>query len=70
MLCNDLEGWGEGWEGGPRERGRVYIYIADSCLCTAETNTTLESNYFAIKIFFKKKILGLRELRTTAMSGQ
>ena len=40
QLCA-LEGWGEGWEGGPRERGRVYIYIADSRLCTAETNTTL-----------------------------
>ena len=45
MLCDDLEGW-------DRERGReaqeggevgiyVYIYIADSLCCTAETNTTL-----------------------------
>ena len=26
VLCDDLEGWGEGWEGGPRERRCMYIY--------------------------------------------
>ena len=41
----------DGWEGGPRERGYIYIYIyntADSH-CAEETNTTLLSNYTPIK---------------------
>ena len=44
MLCDDLEGYGRGgWEGGSRGRGYIFIYIhmADSFYCTAETNTTL-----------------------------
>ena len=31
----------------------TYIYMADSLCCTAQTNTTLQSNYTPIK-FFKK----------------
>ena len=27
MLCDDLEGWDGGWEGGSRGRGDVYISI-------------------------------------------
>ena len=39
LLCDDLEEWdGGGWEGGSRRRGCDLLY------CTAETNTTLESN--------------------------
>ena len=35
-----LEGWDGGrWEGGPRGRGYIYIYIQLNC--TAETNTAL-----------------------------
>ena len=51
MLCDDLEGWDGGWEGGPRGRG-IGIHIADLLHCTAETSTTLESNFTPIK---KKK---------------
>ena len=32
-----------------QEGGDIYIHIADSLFCTAETNTTLESNYSPIK---------------------
>ena len=47
MLCDNLEGWDR--EGGREvqegeDMGRyiyIYIYIADSLCCTAETNTTL-----------------------------
>ena len=41
MLRGGLDGWDSGWEGGPRGRGGMYIYMADSCLCKAETNATL-----------------------------
>ena len=56
MLCDDLDGWGGGGGGGRREVqdggdicGRGDIHIADSLHCTAETNTTLQSNYTPIK---------------------
>ena len=41
-----------GWKGGSRGwgYGDIYIHIADSLCCTAETNTTLESIYTPIKI--------------------
>ena len=42
MLCDDLDGWDGG--GGGREvheGGDIFIHIADSLHCTAETNTTL-----------------------------
>ena len=43
-LCDYLEGWvGGGRE--VQEEGDVYICIADSLCCTAETNSTLKSNY-------------------------
>ena len=44
MLCDDQNGWNEGWGGREaQERGDIYIYIymADSYCCTVETNTTL-----------------------------
>ena len=41
VLRGDLDGWDEGWEGGPRGRGYIYTHIADSRCCTAEANTTL-----------------------------
>ena len=31
----------------------IFICIADSLFCTAETNTTLEINYTTIKFFLK-----------------
>ena len=39
---------------GPQRRG--FIIMADSCCGTAETNTTLQSNYLIIKNTFVKKI--------------
>ena len=33
--------WWPKWEGNPKKRGYVYIYIADSLCCTAEINTAL-----------------------------
>ena len=42
VLCDDLKG--VGWGGGGREAhegGDICLLIADSCCCTAETNTTL-----------------------------
>ena len=43
MLYNDLEGWDGRGEGGRevQEGGDIYVLIADSHCCTAETNTTL-----------------------------
>lgn len=46
MRYEDLEGWGEG-EGGT-EGGGVCTQTTDSLCYTAETNTTLESNYTPI----------------------
>ena len=43
-----MGGMGGRWEGGPRGRD-ISIHIADSLHCTAETNTTLKSNYTSIK---------------------
>ena len=37
MLCDD----GEGWDGGAWEGGEIDALVADSCCCTAETNTIL-----------------------------
>ena len=34
-------GWGGRWEEGSRGRRHIYIPMADSCWCMAETNTTL-----------------------------
>ena len=46
-----------GWEGDAsgRRYGDICICIADSLCYTAETNTTLENNYTAIKMFKKKR---------------
>ena len=43
MLCDDLGGWdgGRGVGGRSKRGGDIYIHIADSLRCTAETNTTL-----------------------------
>ena len=39
VLCDDLEGWGEGRK--VNKGGDICLLIADSRYCTAETNTTL-----------------------------
>ena len=40
MLCDDLEGWdGVGFREA-QEGGDVFILLADSRCCIAETNTT------------------------------
>ena len=38
-----------------QEEGEICMHMADSRCCTAETNTTLESNYPPIKNKLKKK---------------
>ena len=43
MLCDDLGGWAGGWREA-QEGGDLWILVTDSWCCTAETNTTLESN--------------------------
>ena len=48
VLCDDLEQGMEVEEAGSRGRG-ICIHIADLLNCTAETNTTLQSNYTPIK---------------------
>ena len=49
-LCDDLEGWNGGYGGKEApEGGDVCTCIADSLCCTAETNTTLQSNYIPLK---------------------
>ena len=41
MLRDDLEGWDDrGW-GEAQDGEDICILLADSCCCTAETNTTL-----------------------------
>ena len=47
MLC-DLEGW-DG-RSKDQEGEDTYTHIADSLYRTAETNTTLQSNYTPIKL--------------------
>ena len=49
MLCGDLNGK------ETQKKGDICIRIADSLCNTAETHTTLESNYTPIKIKTKKK---------------
>ena len=57
-----LRGGMGGWKGGLRGKGYMYIYMADSWCCTAETfnNTTLQSNYIPIK----KKLNGKKIFHT------
>ena len=43
-----------GWEQA-QEGGDICVLIADSCCCTAETNTTLKSNYPLIKNKIKRE---------------
>ena len=45
------------WEGilKNKEGLYVYIYIADSFCCVAETSTTLYSDYIPVKITLNKK---------------
>ena len=47
MLCDDPEGQ-DGFKGGPKGWSTC-IHIADSLHCTAEANTTLQSNYTPIR---------------------
>ena len=50
MLCVDLEGWDGAWGGREaQEGGDICIIMTDLHCCTAETNTTLESNFSPIK---------------------
>ena len=41
VLCDYLEGVGQGgrWEGGSRGKTHIFITMADSCCYMAETNT-------------------------------
>lgn len=48
MLCHDLEQW-DGEMGGRLKREPICIHIANILHCTEDTNTTLQSNYTAIK---------------------
>ena len=42
MFCDNLEGWGGvGGEREVQEGGGIFIPVADSCCCMAETNTGL-----------------------------
>ena len=55
--CDDIDGCGGVWEGGPRMRGDIcvyiyiyiYIHICNRICCTEETNTALHSDYTPIK---------------------
>ena len=67
MLCDNLEGWGEGrWE-GVQDEGDTCIPVADSNCYMAETITILSSNYPPIKI--KTKTLNLDKLKVKGVSG-
>ena len=59
-----------GWEGGPSsgEGARnMCIHVADTLYCTAETNTTLSSNYTKKKKFPHKSFT--RQLSQSGFSG-
>ena len=48
--------WWSKQEGNPKKEGKyVYIHITDSFCCTAETNTTLKTNYTLIQNKKQKK---------------
>ena len=50
MLCDDLNGQDQGGvRGRLKRKGGICIHIVDSRCCTAEANTTLYSNFSAIK---------------------
>ena len=55
MLCEDLEGCGGRCGREEQEGGETCILMADSCCCTAETNTTLKSSYPLIKNKIKRE---------------
>ena len=38
-VCDDLEGWDGGNRKRAQEGGNMCIHVADSCCCTAKTNT-------------------------------
>ena len=44
MLCDDLEGWDGSGEGGGRSKREGTYRDLELSHCTAETNTTLQSN--------------------------
>ena len=48
MICDDLEGWNVGG-GGEAQGGDIYILIADSLCCTAETNTIMQNDYTPVR---------------------
>ena len=47
MLCEDLDG--VGGRRKAQERGDIWVFMADSCCCRTETNTTQQSNYPPMK---------------------
>ena len=49
VICGDLN------RRKSKKEGIYVIHIADPLCCTAETNTTLESNYTPVKIFPKRE---------------
>ena len=53
VLCDGLEGWDGVGGRETQDRGHICIHIANSCCCTAETNT----NGKVIILQFKKKKL-------------
>ena len=49
--------WWSKWEGYPKKEGKyVYIHITDPFCSTAETNTTLKTNYILIQKKNKKHL--------------
>ena len=52
-----------------REAG-TYINIADSCHCTVEINTTLQSNYIPLKVKMKKNKRKISRYNTHCLNIQ
>ena len=51
QLCDDLEGWGRGWEGGSWGRGYMYTYSG-----FIQENLTHHLLFFYLKIIVKKSM--------------
>jgi len=45
-----------GWGGASKEGGYMCIHVADSLHCTAETDTTLESNSIPINKYYLQEV--------------
>ena len=68
VLCDHLGGWDVG--GGVWEGRDIGIHIADSLRCTAETNTTLQSNYTPIKKKVIKKKIGYERWKESKIQSR